>query len=108
MSDIENLDLSNLCETSQEEVEIDDFEDSEQRIDKFKEILFPVSGNENDKCNSFVNAIFYAVRFNNEQKTEFCGSETLKESIDSNLFIQLNQEKFNISLDYQKFNSQCH
>ena len=29
MSDIENLDLSNLCETSQEEVEIDDFEDSE-------------------------------------------------------------------------------
>ena len=29
MSDIETLDLSNLCETSQEEVEIDDFEDSE-------------------------------------------------------------------------------
>ena len=29
MSDIENLDLSNLCEMSQEEVEIDDFEDSE-------------------------------------------------------------------------------
>ena len=29
MSDIETLDLSNLCETSQEEVETDDFEDSE-------------------------------------------------------------------------------
>ena len=32
----------------------------------------------------------------------------LKESIDSNLLIQLNQEKLIISLDYQKFNSQYH
>ena len=108
MGDIEKLELSNLCETSEEEGEIDDFKDTEKRIDKFKETLFPVPGSKNDNCNSFVNAIFYAVRFNNEQKTEFCSSETLKESIDSNLFIQLNQEKFNISLDYQKFNSQCY
>ena len=64
-------------------------------------------GSEIDYCNSFVNAIVYAVRFNNEQKIEFCSSETLKETIDSNLFIQLNQE-INISLDYQKFNSQCY
>ena len=62
-------------------------------------------GSKKDNCNSIVNAIFYAVVFNNEQKTEFCRSETLKESIDSNLFIQLKQERFNISLDYQKFNS---
>ena len=64
-------------------------------------------GSEIDNCNSFVNAIVYAVRLNNEQKIEFCNSETLKETIDSNLFIQLNQE-INISLDYQKFNSQCY
>ena len=32
----------------------------------------------------------------------------LKESIDSNLFVQLNQERFNIILDYQNFNNQCH
>ena len=69
MGDIEKLDLSNLCETSEKEREIDDFKDSEKRIDKFKETLFPVSGRENDNCNLFVNAIFYAVRFNNEQKT---------------------------------------
>ena len=108
MGDIEKLELSNLCETSEEEGEIDDFKDTEKRIDKFKETLFLLPGNKNDNCNSFVNAIFYAVRSNNERKTEFCSSETLKESIDSNLFIQLNQEKFNITLDYQKFNSQCH
>ena len=65
-------------------------------------------GSENGNWNSFINAIFYAVTFNNKQKTEFCSSKTLKELIDSNLFIQLNEEKFNISLDHQKFNSQCH
>ena len=108
VGDVEKLDLSKLCETSEEEGEIEDFKDSKKRIDKFKETLFPVSGNENDNCNSFVNAIFYAVRLNNNQKTGFCDLETLKESIDSNLCLQLSQEQFNISLDYQKFNSQCH
>ena len=47
-------------------------------------------GSENDNYNSFFNAIFYAVRFNKEQTTEFCSSEKLKESIESKLFIQLN------------------
>ena len=37
-----------------------------------------------------------------------CSLAELKESVDNNLFIQLNQEKFNIILDYQKFNNQCH
>ena len=37
-----------------------------------------------------------------------CSSAKLKELVDNNLFIQLNQEKFNIILDYQKFNNQCH
>ena len=37
-----------------------------------------------------------------------CGLAELKKSVDNNLFIQLNQEKFNIILDYQKFNNQCH
>ena len=36
MSDIEKLELSNLCETSEEEGEIDDFKDIEKKIDKFK------------------------------------------------------------------------
>ena len=58
--------------------------------------------------NSFVNAMFFAIRFNVEQKTDLCSLAELKESVDNNLFIQLNQEKFNIILDQQKFNNQCH
>ena len=66
--------------------------------------------NDDDKnnYNSFVNTIFFAMRFNVEQKTDLCCSDELKESVDNNLFIQLNQENFNIILDYQKFNYQYH
>ena len=37
-----------------------------------------------------------------------CSLAELKELVDNNLFIQLNQEKFNIINDYQKFNNLCH
>ena len=84
--------------------------DTEKRIEKFKETLFPVSTDNDDdesSYNSFINAIFFAIRFNVEQKTDLCSSAELKELVDNNLFIKLNQEKFNIILDYQKFNNQC-
>ena len=93
--DIEKIDPSNLCETAEEEVEIDEFKDTEKRIEKFRETLFPVSTNNDDdenNCNSFVNAIFFAIRFNVEQKTDQCSLAELKESVDNNLFIQLTQK----------------
>ena len=110
---IQNIDVSNFCETSEEEIEIetDEFKDTEKRIEKFKETLFPVSTDNDDdenNYNSFVNAIFFAIRFNVEQKNDLCSLAELKELVDNNLFIQLNQEKFNIILDYQNFNNQCH
>ena len=40
------------------------------------------------------------------KKTHLCDLAELKESVDNNLSIQLNQEKCNIILDYQKFNNQ--
>ena len=105
--DIQKVDVSNFCETSEEEIEIDEFKDTEKTIEKFKEFLFPVSTDNDDhenNYNSFVNTRFFAIRFNVKQKTDLCSSAELKESVDNNLFIQLNQEKFNIILDYQKFN----
>ena len=91
--DIEKIDISNFCETSEEEVEIDEFKDTEKRIEKFKETLFPVSTDNDDdenNYNSFVNTIFFAIRFKIEQKTDLCSLAELKESVDNNLFIQLN------------------
>ena len=69
---LKKIDVSNLCETAEEELEIDEFKDTEKRIEKFKETLFPVSTNNGDdenNYNSFANAIFFAIRFNVEQKT---------------------------------------
>ena len=59
--DIQKIDASTFCETSDEKIEIDRLRDTEKRTEKFKEILFPVStDNDDDENNydSFVNAIF--------------------------------------------------
>ena len=111
--DIQKIDVSNVCKTSEEgiDVETDEFKVTEKTKEKVKETLFPVSTDNDDdgnNYNSFVNALFFAIRFNIEQKTDLRSSDELNESVDNNLFIQLNQEKFNIILDYQKFNNQCH
>ena len=111
MGDIEKIDQSNFCETSEEETQLDEFKDSEKRIEKFKKTPFLVSlDNDVDQndYNSFINAIFFAIRYDLEHKTELCSVYELKESIDNNLFVQSNQKKFDIVLDYQKFNSECH
>ena len=81
-----------------------------EKLEKFKETLFPISANDddNENYNSLVNAIFFAIRFNIEQKTDLCSINELKEVIDNNLFDQSNQKEFNLVLDYQKFNNQCH
>ena len=33
--------ISNFCETSEDENEVDDFKDVEKRIEKFEEMLYP-------------------------------------------------------------------
>ena len=57
------FELSNSCETSEEEAEVDNFKDVEKRVEKFKETLFPVSlENDGVDNNLFVNAIFFCVK----------------------------------------------
>ena len=84
--DIQKINISDFCETSEEEIEIDEFKDTEKRIEKFKETLYPVSTDNDHENNysSFVNTIFFAIRFNIEQKTDLA---ELKESVHNNIFI---------------------
>ena len=101
--DIENLECSNFCETSEEEGEIDEFKDVEKRVEKFKETLLPLpSDNEYENVNSFVNAIIFATRFDLEEKTNTCSLSDLRQElpIEENLFFQLNKEKVSLTLDY--------
>ena len=53
-----DIDLSNLCETSEEEGEIDEFKESEKRVDKFTETFFSNFEKQSKKyftnrCNTF-------------------------------------------------------
>ena len=88
IADIQKIDISNFCETSEEEIEIeiDEFNDIEKRIEKFKETLYPVStdNHRENSYSSFVNTIFFAIRFNVEQKTDLA---ELKELVGNNIFI---------------------
>ena len=103
LADIENLECSNFCETSEEEGEIDELKDVEKRVEKFKETLLPLpSDNEYENVNSFVNAIIFATRFDLEEKTNTCSLSDLRQElpIEDNLFFQLNKEKVSLTLDY--------
>ena len=79
MDDIEKIDLSNFFKTSEEETQLDEFKDSEKRIEKFKETLFPVSSDNDVNQKSFFNSIFFLIRYDLEQKTELCNINELKE-----------------------------
>ena len=73
MKDIENLDeISNLCESSEEELEIDDFTNSEEKIKNFIENLLP-KANEQEEWghNTFMRAILYAIRYEKTIKLIF-------------------------------------
>ena len=109
IQDMEDIDLSNLCKTSEEEGEIDEFKESEKRVHKFTETLFPVSKN-NQKNNSLTNATLFNIRYTLENKADICCPNDLQLSINNNfLFDKLYEyDKFELTLDYQKFNTNYH
>ena len=105
LQEINNLDdISNLQETSEEENEIADFKISEQRVDNFKETIFP-KNKENEEPNSFISTILHAISFQKELKTDICNKGDLKEIIHENLMNQLDEGKYGFTLDLQKFNN---
>ena len=69
LKDIENLDeISNLCENSEEELEIDDFKNSEEKIKNFTEnLLSKANEQEEREHNTFMRAILYAIRHEKKQ-----------------------------------------
>ena len=87
---VENFDeISNLCERSEEELEIDDFKNAREKIENFNEtLIFPKTNIENIENNRLITVLLLATRFDNVGKTNVCTFGEFKESIDSNL-IQL-------------------
>ena len=72
-------------------------------------LFFPISKN-NQKNTSPTDAILFNIRYILENKTDVCSPDDLKLSINNNfLFDKLYEnDKFELILDYQKFNANCH
>ena len=111
LHDVEKFDeISNLCESSEDEFEIDDFKNSKENITKFHENLFPKANTDQEKeHNQFVTAILYAVRFDRTNDKEIYGKQEFGKSINKKLIEQLDQpEKFQFIVDLQKCDNICY
>ena len=111
MREVEKFDeVSNFCESSEEEGEVDEFKDVEKRMEKFEETLHPVTANgSEEETSSFVYAVLFALRFDVSEKFKVCTENELQETIGSGLFLKLfeNKDKFKLELCSHKFNLQC-
>ena len=98
-----------MCESSEEELEIDDFKNLEDKIKKFTENHLPKSNeNEDDQHNSFIRAILYAIRYQKEIKPAICNKDDFKYLINEELMEELHEKKYELILDLQKFNNDCY
>ena len=95
LADIDRLDeISNLCDGSENEAEIDNFKNFEMDIQKFKDTLFPRVDAENEKIeNQFCKTILYALRFDKNGLTDVCNNEDFEKIIDKNLIQEIRQQK---------------
>ena len=122
LEDIENFDeVSNLCEGSEKEFEIDNYKDFEVDTPKFNETLFPRVDTEDQKVhNQFSCAILYALWFDKTGFKDQCHKKEFEESIDKSLIEKLIEEstnkdviaklihKFKFIIDLQKFQNMCY
>ena len=109
MREIDEMnEISNSCETSEDENEVDSFKDVEKRMEKFEETLYP-SGDEKSENNSFIYAIIFALRFNVSDKIDVCDEKEIQETIEDHLFLKLfeNWGRFQSELNNGKVNLHC-
>ena len=110
LEEIENFDeISNLCECSEDEAEIDEFENAAEKVKYFNETLLPKTKLEEEtERNSFIKIILFALRYDKENKMDICDKNEFKKLIDENFFDQLDEEKYKFILGLQKFNNNCY
>ena len=84
LGDIDKFDeISNLCESSEEEAEIDNFKNFEVDIKKFIESSFPSVDVDHEKVhNQFCNVILYALRFDKAGLKNMCNKKEFEKTID--------------------------
>ena len=110
IKDLQDFDeISNLCQSSEDEAETDSFEKAWEKIKTLTESLLPNIESENGtEQNNFIRVILYTLRFDKTNKKDICDKKELKRVIDEKLIDQLDEEKYDLVLDLQKFNNNCY
>ena len=109
LKDLDNFDeISNLCYGSEEDLEIDDFKNSEVDIKKFEDTLFPKVDKESQKVhNQICYTILHALKFDKNKSTDECNVTEFQKTINCDLIDKL-FNKFEFIIDLQKFENMCY
>ena len=109
LKDLDNFDeTSNLCYDSEEDLEIDDFKNSEVDIEKFEDTLFPKVDKESQKVHDQIcYTILYALKLDKNKSTDECNVTEFQKSIDCDLIDKL-LNKFEFIIELQKFENMCY
>ena len=74
-----------MCECSEYEAEIDEFENTAEKIKFFGKTLVPKTKSEEEtEHNNFIEVILYAIRFDKQIKTNIRDRNDFKKAIDGN------------------------
>ena len=111
LQDIDQFDeISNLNDGSDNETEVDEFEDSEIDLTKFKETLFPRVDEHQQKIeNQFCKALLYALRFDKNGEKTACSKQDFEKVINKDLIEQIDRpDQFKFIIQLQAFLNMCY
>ena len=110
LQDIEQLDkISNLNEENECEMEVDDFQESEDCLEKFQKTLFPKNEYNIEGQNQLCLVILLALKYKINGSENTCSSNELEKIVGKDLFKEINQpEKSKFIIDQQYFFNMCY
>ena len=108
IEDIEQFDeISNLNDGSDDQMEIDEFNESKIDIEKFNKTLFPKESENNE--NQFCKVVLYAIKFAINGTKNTCSEEDFEKVIEKRLVEQINQPgTFKFIIELQAFLNMCY
>ena len=110
LQDIEQFDeISNLNDENKCEMEVDDFQGSEDYLEKFQKTLFPKNEINIEGLNQLCHVILLALKYKINASKNICSNNELKEIVGEDLFEEINQpEKFKFIIDQHYVFNMCY
>ena len=107
---IEQFDeISNLNDENECEIEVDDFQESKDCLEKFQKTLFPKNEDNIEGQNQLCHVILLGLKYKINGSKNTCSSNDLEKIVGEDLFEEINQpEKFKFIIDQQHFFNMCY